>query len=420
LASCNKPDKKENPVFTGKVIIIGAGAAGLYAGYTLQQNGVDFEILEANTMYGGRLGKLTGFANYPIDLGAQWLHGNKNLVGDLIKKTKTPITKDDSEITYWFRDKLVTALPRDIDIFSRGSLPDISFKDYAIQKGFGEAYAYIVEALAGDQGASADKLSVYYNNLEEKNWSSGEGDYKFEHTYFDLLDVHIATPIKDKIRLNHPVTKIDYTDSTIKVTTQNNKQFIADKVLITVPITILQKSEIEFYPPLPIEKRNAFSKIGMGAGMKVFLRFDKTFYHDFFIGGTTCAAYANDMIGKSKKDNVLLAFVMGKQAEALTLLENNEAITKALLTELDIMYKGQATASFLSSHVQNYTTHPYIKGAYSYSTIGIGNARFLAATPVDKKLYFAGEAMHTNGHHQTVQGAMETGYRQALDLLKNL
>lgn len=276
-----------------------------------------------------------------------------------------------------------------------------------------------MEAIAGDQGASADKLSVYYNNLEEKDWSSGEGDYKFENTYFDLLDIHIATPIKDKIRLNHPVTKIDYSNSTIKVTTQNNTQFEADKVLITIPITILQSNEIEFNPPLPAEKTGAFSKIGMGAGMKVFLRFNKTFFKDFFIGGTTCAAYANDSIGKAKKDHVLLAFIMGKQAENLTALGNDGAITQALLTELDLMYKGQASTSFLASQVQNFTNHPYIKGAYSYSTIGIGNARSLAATPVSNKIFFAGEAMNVYGHHQTVQGAMETGYHQAINLLKN-
>lgn len=137
FASCSKSILKDESVFTGKVLIIGAGAAGLYAGYTLQQKGIDFEILEANPRYGGRLGKLTGFANYPIDLGAQWLHGRKNLVGDLIKKTNTPITRDNGETYYWFQNRLVTSLPRNIDIFSSGSLPDISYKDYAIQKGLG-------------------------------------------------------------------------------------------------------------------------------------------------------------------------------------------------------------------------------------------------------------------------------------------
>jgi lysine-specific histone demethylase 1B len=117
---------------------------------------------------------------------------------------------------------------------------------------------------------------------------------------------------------------------------------------------------------------------------------------------------------------VLLAFVMGTQAEYLTSLGSDAAITAALLQELDTMYNGQATASFISAHVQNWTTHPFIRGAYSYSTIGIGDARQIAAKSVDKKLYFAGEAMNISGHHQTVHGALETGYREVINILNDI
>jgi hypothetical protein len=50
----------------------------------------------------------------------------------------------------------------------------------------------------------------------------------------------------------------------------------------------------------------------------------------------------------------------------------------------------------------------------------MGNAREIAALPVDKKLYFAGEAMNTNGHHQTVHGAVETGYREVINILNDI
>lgn len=52
------------------VLIIGAGAAGLFAGKVLADRGIDFRILEASDRYGGRVGKLEGFADYPLDLGA--------------------------------------------------------------------------------------------------------------------------------------------------------------------------------------------------------------------------------------------------------------------------------------------------------------------------------------------------------------
>lgn len=418
--SCRKETLFEDIDYEGNVLIIGAGAAGLYAGYILKSKGINFQLLEASDAYGGRLGKRSDFANFPIDLGAQWLHGENNILGDLIKKSGTKITLDESYERYWYNNGLVSSLPQDIDLFAEEDLPDISYEDYAVQKGLGNDYKYIVEAIAGDQGADASRISVYYNNKEEENWNSGDDDFKFEETYFDFIDNNIASHVKDNILLNTIVKKIDYSQATILVTDSNGNEYKADKLIITVPITILKSNDIQFIPALPSEKTNAFAKIGMDAGMKVFLKFNDKFFDENIIGGTICAAYADDSIGKVVDDNVLLAFVMGEQAEYLTSLGSDNAITSALLQELDIIYNGQATASFIASHVQNWTTKPFIRGAYSYATVGIGNARQIAAQQVDNKLFFAGEAMNTNGHHQTVQGAVETGYREVINILNGI
>jgi monoamine oxidase len=420
LASCKKKDPLEGASYGGKVLIVGAGAAGLYAGYILKSKGVDFEILEASSSYGGRLGKLINFAKFPIDLGAQWLHGKKSTVGDLAISSNTKITLDNSDSKYWYNNKLVSQLPQSVNIFEGNNLPDVSYKEYAIQKGLGNDYKYIVENIAGDQGASASKLSVYYNNLEEKNWSSGDDDFKFQETYYDLIDSQIASAVKSNIQLNTIVKKIDYTLSKIIITDSNSKTYTADKVIITVPITILQSNDIQFVPSLPADKITSFSKIGMGPGMKVFMKFSSKFFDQNIIGGAICAAYADESVGKSVSDNVLLAFVMGDQADYLTSLGTDKAITTSLLNELDTIYNGKASAAFIAAHVQNYTTNPFIKGAYSYSTIGMGDARKIAAQSVDKKLFFGGEAMNINGHHQTVHGAVETGYREVVNIFNSL
>lgn len=420
LAACRNERLFEDLNYDGKVLIIGAGAAGLYAGYVLKSKGIDFQILEADAQYGGRLGKLPEFANFPIDLGAQWLHGENNLLGDLVKKSKTKITLDDSGMKYWFNNQLVDKLPKDVGIFEGDNLPDVSFEKYAQQKGLDDSYKYIVEAIAGDQGADASQLSVYYNNLEEENWTSGDDDFKFQETFFDFIDSQIASQVADKILLNTIVAKIDYSGNQIIVTDSNNANYQADKVIITTPITILKSNDIEFIPPLPQEKVAAFSKIGMDAGMKVFLKFSTKFFDQNIVGGKICAAYADDSIGKATDDNILLAFVMGEQAQELSNLGSDVAITNALLQELDEMYAGQASTTFIASHVQNWTTKPFVRGAYSYSTIGMGDARTIAAQPIEDKLFFAGEAMNTNGHHQTVQGAVETGYREVMNILNSI
>ena len=420
LSTCRKENLFEDINYDGKVIIIGAGAAGLYAAYILKSKGINFQILEASSKYGGRLGKLTGFANFPIDTGAQWLHGKNSILGDLITKSNTTITLDDSETKYWFNNQLVNSLPQNTDIFEGDNLPDISYKDYALQKGLGNEYKYIVENIAGDQGAAASRLSVFGNNQDEENWISGDDDFKFQETFFDLFDKQIASEVKDKILLNTIVSKIDYSQSEIIITASNNRLFNADKVIITVPIPILKSGDIQFIPSLQNEKINAFSKIGMDAGMKVFLKFSNKFFDQNIIGGAICAAYADDSIGKAQSDNILLAFIMGDQAAYLTALANDTAITNALLQELDLMYNGQATTSFIASHVENWTTNPFVKGAYSYSTVGMGDARKIATQAISKKLYFAGEAMNINGHHQTVHGAVETGYREVINILNDI
>ncbi|MEI8116152.1 MAG: NAD(P)/FAD-dependent oxidoreductase [Flavobacteriia bacterium] len=420
LSSCRKDSFFDQDEFNGKVLIIGAGAAGLYAGYLLRSKGISFQILEASDRIGGRLGKLSGFADYDVDTGAQWLHGTNNILGDLILQTQTKITIDDSSMSYWFENNMVTELPKDPYIFEQKNLPDISFKEYAHQHGLDASYDNIVEAIAGDQGASASLLSAYWNSKDEENWVSGDEDYKFSDTFFDFIYQQFAQPIVNQINLNKPVVSIDYSGAQIQVMDQNGAEYSCDKLILTVPISILKLNEIQFKPALPMTKTDAFARFGMGPGMKVFLKFNVKFFPENTYGGSVCAAYLDDSIGKTTNDIVLIAFVMGDQAANLHALGNDAAITNALIQELDLMFNGQASLYFMQSFVQDYTDKPFIKGAYSYSTIGMDNARQIAAEPIDNKVFFAGEAMNINGHHQTVHGAVESAYKAVLDLITSV
>jgi monoamine oxidase len=419
LPSCRRSVELENVNKEGRVLVVGAGAAGLYTTYLLAQQGLDVVLLEAASTHGGRLGKRMDFADYPIDTGAQWMHGRNNLPGQWARDNGTVLTRDNNTLSYWFDGSLVNSLPSNPFFFEGNGRPDISYLDYGRQQGLDERYDWIVEALAGNYGADASELSVYWSNKEEENWSSGSGDYKFERTYFDLIHERIAVPILDKIQYECAVEAIDYSAETIKVSDTAGRVWEADQVVLAVPITLLKDGVIRFTPQLPEDRRQALQRIGMGPGMKVFLKFSEKFYRNGLYGGPLCAAYWNDTVGKNTSENVLLAFVMGEQAAYLNSLGSDEAITSALLGELDMVYGGQASPTFLASSVHNPSANPYIRGAYSFSTIGMGNARSLLAQPLNNKLFFAGEAMNTRGHHQTVQGAVESGEQAVMDLLVN-
>ena len=89
-----------NHEFSGKMIIIGGGAAGLSAACLLHRKGIQCLISEASSRCGGRLKKLEHFADFPLNAGAEWLHDRKSFTGELIAKTGTKIYEDRSQVLY--------------------------------------------------------------------------------------------------------------------------------------------------------------------------------------------------------------------------------------------------------------------------------------------------------------------------------
>ena len=83
FTSCKKQDGLSVD-FEGKVLIVGAGAAGMMAAYTLYQYGIDFEIIEAMDRFGGRVKQTTSLADFPIDIGAEWIHHQPSIFKTLI------------------------------------------------------------------------------------------------------------------------------------------------------------------------------------------------------------------------------------------------------------------------------------------------------------------------------------------------
>lgn len=69
IVSCSKEEDDIAPssgmcspsTSSQKVLIIGAGPAGMTAGYLLAQQGIDFQIIEAAPTYGGRTKTNTNF-----------------------------------------------------------------------------------------------------------------------------------------------------------------------------------------------------------------------------------------------------------------------------------------------------------------------------------------------------------------------
>src|SRR5690349_25081938 len=82
------------------VIIIGAGAAGLMAGYELSHAGKRVIVLEARDRAGGRMHTIQDPAfTHELEAGAEFIHGNLPATFALLKKAK--IARQDATGKNW-------------------------------------------------------------------------------------------------------------------------------------------------------------------------------------------------------------------------------------------------------------------------------------------------------------------------------
>ncbi|MEM8908664.1 MAG: FAD-dependent oxidoreductase, partial [Bacteroidota bacterium] len=224
FGSCVSSKKKIALQKSDKVIVVGAGAAGLTAAYLLRQRGIDVDILEASSSYGGRMKRDTEFADFPIPMGAEWLHTQKKVLNDIVNQPKLQVE--------------INTQPYDFAV------------DYALLDG--------------------KKV-----NLKKVGFTI---DQKFiGSTWFDFFDQYVVPSIQHKIQFNKVVTAINYTADPILIKA-GGEEYSAKIVILTVPVKILQRQAIQFVPSLPQDKAEAIKSVKVWGGCKAFLKFSEKFY----------------------------------------------------------------------------------------------------------------------------------------------
>ncbi|MEM1333664.1 MAG: NAD(P)/FAD-dependent oxidoreductase [Actinomycetota bacterium] len=354
-----------------KVVVIGAGAAGLTAGRLLRERGIDVEILEASATHGGRVRGLTDFVDVPIDVGAEWVH-------------------------HW-----VKARPPSLRRLFAGEDPDHP------------TFPYRPQTVA----------IVRRGKLRRLDWLRflAANDHKFvDSSWAQVIGGGVTPDDAARIRFDSVVERVEYGESGVSVTTASGAVIEADKVIVTIPIRMLQLGSIAFVPPLPQTKMRAIHNEVMPGGLKVFIEFSECFYPHLLEmgplwgrGSDGDCSYYDAMLGKPTDRHVLGLFTQGEKAERYLQQGSDEAIADYVLAELDDLFDGAATRHHLQHVVQNWSAEPFIQGSYSKRA---ASAKELAASVADR-VYFAGEAMNPSGQTIAVQGAVESSYVAVAEML---
>lgn len=104
------PVDRENTMKTGKVIVVGGGAAGLSAAWTLRKRGIDVILLEANDQAGGRMGgdRVDGFS---VDKGADFFCSSYDVAFRLCEELGLPLIRSKMNLGWHRKGRWVVTSP---------------------------------------------------------------------------------------------------------------------------------------------------------------------------------------------------------------------------------------------------------------------------------------------------------------------
>lgn len=270
-----------------KVLVIGAGFAGLACAHELQSVGCDVTILEARGRVGGRVRSVTDLLpGKVVEAGAEFLGANHptvhayasklglklvDTVPTAFEEQSYPLELDGRRVPADERKALAVEIDRAqglLNDLARPIIPDqpwtspdakrldsLSTADWLARADLSAmARRLLAEQFVSTNGVELERQSQLGNLAQirgggvEKYWTDTElyrcqgGNQQFAFKLAEAIG-------SDRIRLRLPVARIKVSDRQVEVTDAAGKNYLVDDVVMTAPPSTW--SRIQFEPRLP-------------------------------------------------------------------------------------------------------------------------------------------------------------------------
>jgi monoamine oxidase len=399
-----------------RVIVVGAGFAGLAAADELQRQGVEVIVLEARSRVGGRVYS-QAFAGAVVERGAEFIMAEHQVLIGLCQRFGLQLA--DKGVAFGNRE------PRGgIGVNTADYQTAIATLDFALQNN-GPSNGQSVQDYLGQLPMHAGAREAIIARIEITNGVSAErldattlgqdaSDFGNYPTFTlvegnDSLAKAMAATIKH-LQVDSPVWRIQQRGERYYVSTDENN-WHADAVVVSVPASVVHK--ITFMPPLPSAHQELISRIQYGHAAKLFVALEQP-------------APASAVV--SVAERFWTSTGAGPEAKPLPYCVSFAGSTTAL-QQLDIAngsshwveqvknLRPDLALNTSNTLLSTWHDEPWTDGVYSYESLGLDKHAMQALANPIGKLIFCGE--HTAGEYfGYMEGALRSGYAAATALLK--
>jgi monoamine oxidase len=414
------------------VLVIGGGIAGLQAARDLSNAGLRVTLIEARDRLGGRI-YTRHHANYPVELGAEFMHGSPEVILSLASEAGLRVAPVEGRFisggpgewldggeTWGDVNRIFENMP--------SGVPDQTFQNYIDGvEASADAKRQALGFVEGYHAADPEKVSLHWlirtMNAEAE---TGETSLRLVDGYASLVRA-LEDRIDDKlcdIHLQTAVTEVRWQRGHVTVAA-SGKEFRAARAVLTVPLELLKSGSIRVLPRLE-EKEAAMARLATGPAVRVSLCFREKLWEtreqlrELSFLFTDDADFPTWWTSNPLPYPILTGWAAGNHAAALASLPENEIVEKAVgaLGRILETRPPELRRLLEAAFTHDWQADPLALGAYSYAVVGGAESAKTLATPVEDTLFFAGEATDFQGNNGTVHGAMASGSRAAREVAK--